>query len=186
MADIADILHTPESTIRSHCKRFDMFMSYIGEDRERRYKSESLDVLRTVAECYARKMPTNQIIEHLSRLYPQTVAAEQQQASSEQQQAIVEQQQAALPQQLALAMMMLFVAGQKEIMQELTKTNDRLDQMEQQQTATMVIDGERHKQVDTAITEWRIEKERRREWEEEIEKRLKENRTFWARIMWWR
>ena len=151
MSEMASILKTPDSTIRSHCHRFKEYIPYTGEGRERRYLPDALAVLRAIAGCYERNMTTAQIRSHLAQEFPVTV--EQQPAAATQQHAIEQQQQSTFTQQQALAMMLLVVAECQRVTGELVEVKDKLAAMEQQQTAA-------RRDVDGFIAEWRAKRNR--------------------------
>ena len=151
MSEMASILKTPDSTVRSHCQRFREYIPYTGEGRERRYLPDALTVLRVVAECYERNMTTAQIRAHLAQEFAVTV--EQQQSVATQLQGIEQQQQSTFTQQQAMAMLLLVVAECQRVTGELGEVKDRLAAMEQQQaTAKRDVDG--------FIAEWRAKKNR--------------------------
>ena len=151
MSEMASILKTPDSTVRSHCHRFREFVPSIGDGREKRYLPDALTVLRVVAECYERNMTTAQIRAHLAQEFAVTV--EQQPATTTQQHGIEQQQQLTATQQQAIAMMLLVAAECQRVTGELGEVKDRLAAMEQQQAAA-------RRDVDGFIAEWRERKTR--------------------------
>jgi len=163
MADIAVLLKTPESTVRSHCHRFKEFIPSTGEGREKRYLNDAITVLRTVAECYGNNMTTRQIKDHLAREYPMTIDAdtEQQQLTVQQQRDTVTQQQLLTAQQQTAAMLMLAIQTFGMVVEEVKQVNEKLDRIEKQQSAT-----------DQKITEWRESK--------------KKKPSIWTRLVFWR
>ena len=59
--DIARELNLPESTIRYYRDAFDPYLPSIGLGRRRRYPRESVDLLRLIADGYARGLTREQV-----------------------------------------------------------------------------------------------------------------------------
>lgn len=69
IAEIAKRLGIAESNVRYYRDRFEEFIPYRGEGRNRRYLPETVEIIRTIAEGYANNLTASQIAEQLSRLY---------------------------------------------------------------------------------------------------------------------
>lgn len=54
IAELARTLDLPESTTRYYCNRFADHLPSVGEGRRRRFKPETLEILRTIAETMRR------------------------------------------------------------------------------------------------------------------------------------
>jgi len=70
LAAIAERLRLPESTVRYHAKRFTQFIPTIGDGRQRKYRPESVEILRTVAEMLKHNQTVTEVTEHLKKSYP--------------------------------------------------------------------------------------------------------------------
>jgi DNA-binding transcriptional MerR regulator len=134
IAEIAKQLNIPESTARFYRDRFETFIPMVGTGRNKRYRPETADVLRYVAEAYKRNEQQWQIEEALSRMVarnidipdetaPTAVVAQQQQAML----VMAEQFQKAMGQ---IASAMETVAEQKK---EISELREHVSDIEQQQ-----------------------------------------------------
>jgi len=127
MAQIAKQLNLAESTARFYRDRFEDFIPSIGEGRKKRYKPETIEVLRFIAEGYNRNLTAMDIKDGLSRVVARNIEFEEVSATTTataQQQSEIELQQYALQLQIALEQMgttMQIIANQKEEIAELRK-----------------------------------------------------------------
>jgi len=127
MAQIAKQLNLAESTARFYRDRFEDFIPSIGEGRKKRYKPETIEVLRFIAEGYNRNLTAMDIKDGLSRVVARNIEFEEVSATTTataQQQSEIELKQYALQLQNALKQMgttMQIIANQKEEISELRK-----------------------------------------------------------------
>ena len=127
MAQIAKQLNLAESTARFYRDRFEDFIPSIGEGRKKRYKPETIEVLRFIAEGYNRNLTAMDIKDGLSRVVARNIEFEEVTATTTataQQQSEIELKQYALQLQNALKQMgttMQIIANQKEEISELRK-----------------------------------------------------------------
>jgi len=127
MAQIAKQLNLAESTARFYRDRFEDFIPSIGEGRKKRYKPETIEVLRFIAEGYNRNLTAMDIKDSLSRVVARNIEFEEVSATTTataQQQSEIELKQYALQLQNALKQMgttMQIIANQKEEISELRK-----------------------------------------------------------------
>jgi DNA-binding transcriptional MerR regulator len=127
MAQIAKQLNLAESTARFYRDRFENFIPSIGEGRKKRYKPETIEVLRFIAEGYNRNLTAMDIKDGLSRMFARNIEFEKVAATTiatAQQQSEIELKQYALQLQIALEQMgttMQIIANQKEEISELRK-----------------------------------------------------------------
>lgn len=127
MAQIAKQLNLAESTARFYRDRFEDFIPSIGEGRKKRYKPETIEVLRFIAEGYNRNLTAMDIKDGLSRVVARNIEFEEVSATTTataQQQSEIELKQYALQLQIALKQMgttMQIIANQKEEISELRK-----------------------------------------------------------------
>jgi len=77
VAEIAKELQIPESTVRYYRDRFLDYIPYVGEGRAKRYRLETLDVLRFIAEGFNRKLTATEIEEGLSRMVARNIDVEE-------------------------------------------------------------------------------------------------------------
>ena len=66
MAELAKQLQMPESTVRYYRDRFIDYIPYVGNGRHRRYRPETADVLRFIAEGFNRNLTAMEIEQGLS------------------------------------------------------------------------------------------------------------------------
>jgi DNA-binding transcriptional MerR regulator len=70
LAAVAERLRLPESTVRYHAKKFSQFIPTSGDGRQRRYRPEAVEILRTVAEMLKHNQTATEVMEYLQRNYP--------------------------------------------------------------------------------------------------------------------
>jgi len=127
MAQIAKQLNLAESTARFYRDRFEDFIPSIGEGRKKRYKPETIEVLRFIAEGYNRNLTAMDIKDGLSRVVARNIEFEEVTATTTataQQQSEIELKQYTLQLQIALEQIgttMQIIANQKEEIAELRK-----------------------------------------------------------------
>lgn len=66
IAEIAQQLHIPESTLRSWRDKFGEFIPSVGSGRRKRYKHEAVQVFSVIAELSAESLTADDIAERLS------------------------------------------------------------------------------------------------------------------------
>lgn len=127
MAQIAKQLELAESTARFYRDRFENYIPSVGEGRKKRYKPETIEVLRFIAEGYNRNLTAMDIEDGLSRMVARNIEFEEVTATTiaaAQQQSKNEPNQYALQLQFAVEQMsaaMQVMADQKEEIAELRK-----------------------------------------------------------------
>jgi DNA-binding transcriptional MerR regulator len=127
IAEVAKELDIPESTARYYRNSFTDYIPSVGEGRKKRYRSETVEVLRFIAEGFKRKLTATEIENGLSQMFPRNFDIEQPTAvttAAAQQQPENEAKQYALQLQMALEQMgktMQVIADQKEEIGELRK-----------------------------------------------------------------
>ena len=77
IAEIAKRLNLPESTARYYRTRFEPWLPYIGEGRDRRYGEEAVNVLRFAAEAVKAGVPADIIKQRLDERYPSVQVADE-------------------------------------------------------------------------------------------------------------
>lgn len=84
IAEIAQELKLPESTVRYYRDRFADFIPTVGRGRGRKYKPEALEVLRFIAEGLRNDLTATEVAEAVSRIFPisATPSAEPQQTAA--------------------------------------------------------------------------------------------------------
>ncbi len=70
IAEIAQELKLPESTVRYYRDRFADFIPTVGRGRGRKYKPEALEVLRFIAEGLRNDLTATEVAEAVSRMFP--------------------------------------------------------------------------------------------------------------------
>lgn len=70
LRDIAEQLGLPESTVRYYRDRFSAFVPTVGRGRQRRYREEAVEVLRTVAEGFRSQKSAEEVEEVLAQQFP--------------------------------------------------------------------------------------------------------------------
>ena len=127
IAEIAKELNIPESTARYYRDGFIDYIPSVGEGRKKRYRPETIEVLRFIAEGFKRKLTAMEIENGLSQMFARNLDVEQPTATTT---AVVQQQSEnelnhyALQLQNALEQMgktMQVIANQKEEITELRK-----------------------------------------------------------------
>lgn len=121
MAQIAKELNLAESTARFYRDRFEDFIPFVGEGRKKRYKPETVDVLRFIAEGFNRNLTAIDIENGLSRMFAMNIEAEKETVTTT---AVAQQQSNSDTLQIVLEQMsttMRIIAEQKEDITELRK-----------------------------------------------------------------
>lgn len=127
IADIAKELNIPESTARYYRDNFIDYIPSVGEGRKKRYRPETIEVLRFIAQGFKNKLTAMEIENGLSQMFPRNIDIEDTNAittTAVQQQSENEIKQYAQQLQLALEQMsktMEIIADQKEEITELRK-----------------------------------------------------------------
>ncbi len=88
MAQIAQQLGLPESTVRYYRDKFSEWIPVVGEGRYRRYRPEAVEILRIIADILRNHGTPDAVTAVLSHSYPRTIPATipQQQTAAAQQQ----------------------------------------------------------------------------------------------------
>ncbi|RUU72760.1 MerR family transcriptional regulator [Mesorhizobium sp. M7A.F.Ca.MR.362.00.0.0] len=73
LTEIAKTLKLAESTTRYYRDRFEEFIPSVGEGRKKRYKPETIDILKYIAEAYNRNISADEIKDGLTRMVAITV-----------------------------------------------------------------------------------------------------------------
>jgi DNA-binding transcriptional MerR regulator len=139
IAEVAKELNIPESTARYYRDNFIDYIPSVGEGRKKRYRSETVEVLRFIAEGFKRKLTAIEIENGLSQMFPRNFDIEQPTATTAavvQQQSENEVKQYALQLQMALEQMgktMQVIADQKEEITELRKHVADVEKKQQKQ-----------------------------------------------------
>lgn len=139
IAEVAKELDIPESTARYYRDSFIDYIPSVGEGRKKRYRSETVEVLRFIAEGFKRKLTAIEIESGLSQMFPRNFEVEQPTAvttAAAQQQSENEVKQYALQLQMALEQMgktMQVIADQKEEIAELRKHVADVEKKQQKQ-----------------------------------------------------
>ena len=139
MAQIAKQLNLAESTARFYRDRFEDFIPSVGEGRKKRYKPETIEVLRFIAEGFNRNLTAMDIKDGLSRMVAMNIEFEEVTATTTaatQQQSKSEPNQYALQLQFAVEQMssaMQIIADQKEEIAELRKQVAVIENRQQEQ-----------------------------------------------------
>src|SRR3954463_7654692 len=139
MAEVAKELDIPESTARYYRDSFIDFIPSVGEGRKKRYRPETVEVLRFIAEGFKGKLTVTEIETGLSQIFPRNLDIEQPTATTTavvQQQSESEVKQYALQLQMALEQMgktMQVIADQKEEISELRKHVTDVEKRQQEQ-----------------------------------------------------
>jgi len=160
MAHIAKQLNLAESTARFYRDRFENFIPSVGEGRKKRYKPETVEVLRFIAEGFNRNLTAMVIEDGLSRMVAMNIEFEEATATTTaaaQQQSKSEPNQYALQLQFAVEQMSVtiqIIADQKEEIAELRKHVAVIEnrQQEQQEYINSKLE-ERDQQIMESIRE---------------------------------
>jgi DNA-binding transcriptional MerR regulator len=140
MAQIAQQLRLPESTVRYYRDKFSEWIPVVGEGRHRRYPPEAVEILRIIANVLRNHGTPDAVIAVLSHSYPRTIPATipQQQTAAAQQQSesgLVEAFQAL---RVAVELQTQQIAGvHEELQQLLTQLNTREEALVAQSRATV-------------------------------------------------
>lgn len=157
MAQIAKQLELAESTARFYRDRFENYIPSVGEGRKKRYKLETVEVLRFIAEGFNRNLTATDIEDGLSRMVARnieykevtatTTAAAQQQSKNEPNQYALQLQFAV--EQMSAAMQVM--ADQKEEIAELRKHVAVIEnrQKEQQEYINTKLEGQDQKLMES-------------------------------------
>lgn len=129
IAEIAKQLQIPESTARFYRDRFEKYIPTVGSGRNKRYRPETAEVLRYIAEAYKRNEPQWQIEDALSRMVATNVDVSESTAVA----TAAAQQQPVFDENIKMAMMQMgaalqVMADQKEEISELRKQIHELEQ----------------------------------------------------------
>ncbi|HAJ4019593.1 TPA: MerR family transcriptional regulator [Escherichia coli] len=73
LAEIAKQLDIPESTARFYRDRFPKYIPAVGEGRQKRYRPETVDVLRFIADGFKRNVTAIELEEELTRIFARNV-----------------------------------------------------------------------------------------------------------------
>lgn len=103
IAECAKQAGLPESTARFYRDKFESYIPYVGKGRQRRYKLDTVEVLRLIAEGFNRNLTAMEIEEGLSRMFATSVEVEEETAI----QTAATQQQSNYDQNIAVAMAMV-------------------------------------------------------------------------------
>lgn len=128
MAQIAQQLGLPESTVRYYRDKFSEWIPVVGEGRHRRYPPEVVEILRIIADVLRNHGTPDAVIAVLSHSYPRTIPATipQQQTAAAQQQSdsgLVEAFQAL---RVAVELQTQQIAGMQDDLRQLrTQLNTR-------------------------------------------------------------
>lgn len=90
VAEIARRLNIPESTVRYYRDRFSMYIPSFGEGKSRRYRPETLDIIRIISESLRSGMSADIVEEQLKSMFAVNVEPQQQSAAAQQYPEIVE------------------------------------------------------------------------------------------------
>ena len=80
IAELAKQLQIPESTIRYYRDRFIEYIPYVGDGRHRRYRPETADILRFIAEGFNRNLTAMEIEEGLRLMAVRNIEVEEETA----------------------------------------------------------------------------------------------------------
>ena len=157
MAEIAKQLNLAESTARFYRNRFEDYIPSVGEGRKKRYKPDTVEVLRFIAEGFKRNLTAMDIEEGLSRMVARNIEVEKETAittTATQQQSENELKQYTLQLQLALEQMstaIQIIANQKEEIAELRKhiTDIEKRQQEQQEYINTKLEERDHELIES-------------------------------------
>lgn len=102
IAEVAKQLDIPESTARYYRDKFENYIPYVGKGRQRRYKPETVEVLRVIAEGFSRNLTAMEIEEALNRMFAVSMEVQEKTASA----TAVAQQQLEMEQTILLPMIL--------------------------------------------------------------------------------
>lgn len=126
IAEVAKQLNIPESTARFYRDRFENFIPSVGDGRKKRYKPETAEVLRFIAEGFKHSLTTADIEDGLTRMVARNIEVEKETATT---QAVVQQQ----PNVLQLQAVLEVIADQKTEIEELRKSVADVKKAQQEQ-----------------------------------------------------
>lgn len=147
MSQIAKQLNLAESTARFYRDRFEDYIPSVGEGRKKRYRSETIEVLRFIAEGFKRNLTAMDIQEGLSHMVARNIEIETETAitpTATQQQPENELKQYASQLQIAFEQMsatMKIVADQKEEIAELRKHISNIESKLEEQDPKLLIES---------------------------------------------
>lgn len=161
MSQIAKQLNLAESTARFYRDRFENFIPSVGEGRKKRYKPETIEVLRFIAEGFNRNLTATDIEDSLSRMVARNIEFEEVTATTTaaaQQQSKNEPNHYALQLQIAIEQMsaaMQIIADQKTEIAELRKHVAIIENRQQEQQNYLESVKEMHEaEVAAAQKKW--------------------------------
>jgi len=70
LLSIAKKLDIPESTLRYYTRKFDEYLPTLGKGRQKRYRPEAVEILRTIADMFKNNRSVNDIANHLRQRFP--------------------------------------------------------------------------------------------------------------------
>jgi len=163
LAEIAKQLDIPESTARFYRDRFPKYIPAVGEGRQKRYRPETVDVLRFIAEGFKRNVTAIELEEELSRVFSRniedpkattmTAAAPQQQHTGQELTMMAEMFRHGMAE---IAAAMQTIADQRSEITELKRQIAALPQPKSREQ-------ERADQIDAKLAERKIEAQLRKE-----------------------
>lgn len=189
IAEVAKELDIPESTARYYRDSFIDYIPSVGEGRKKRYRSETVEVLRFIAEGFKRKLTATEIENGLSQMFPRNFDIEQPTAVTTavaQQQAENDVKQYALQLQIAFEQMgktMQVIADQKEEIAELRKHVADVEKKQQHQED--YINNKLEERDQKLIQSLRDSQETKKlllEVQEQIATSLEEKKSWWQKL----
>ncbi|WEZ10427.1 MerR family transcriptional regulator (plasmid) [Priestia flexa] len=189
IAEVAKELDIPESTARYYRDSFIDYIPSVGEGRKKRYRSETVEVLRFIAEGFKRKLTATEIENGLSQMFPRNFDIEQPTAvttAAAQQQAENDVKQYALQLQIAFEQMgktMQVIADQKEEIAELRKHVADVEKKQQHQED--YINNKLEERDQKLIQSLRDSQETKKlllEVQEQIATSLEEKKSWWQKL----
>ncbi|PGQ38649.1 hypothetical protein COA05_10440 [Bacillus thuringiensis] len=82
ISQIAKELQIPESTARYYRDRFINYIPFVGKGRAKKYRPETVEILRFIAEGFNRNLTAMEIEEGLSRMVARNVEVEEETATT--------------------------------------------------------------------------------------------------------
>lgn len=82
ISQIAKELQIPESTARYYRDRFINYIPFVGKGRAKKYRPETVDILRFIAEGFNRNLTAMEIEDGLSRMVARNVEVEEETATT--------------------------------------------------------------------------------------------------------
>jgi DNA-binding transcriptional MerR regulator len=82
IAEIAKELDMPESTVRYYRDRFINYIPFTGKGRGRRYRRETIDILRFIAEGFNRSLNAAEIEKGLALMVARNMEVENETAAT--------------------------------------------------------------------------------------------------------